>query len=121
MAASDAIEAAVAELLAAGDAAAEAPRYSLDDYRGKPAAEWPSVTVPVPVYAVLWDAASDRDLADLLTFAPPQTATLAEYSPGRLVPGEPLCPYGVPRWWDKAWIGASAALAAALALRWVLR
>lgn len=117
----DPILAAVAELLAAGDAAASAPRYDLDDYRGRPAEEWPTVTVPVPVYAVLWETASDQDLADLLTFAPPATAGLADYQPGRLVPGEPLCPRGRRQWWDRAWMGASAALAGALALRWVLR
>lgn len=117
----DPLRDAIAELLAAGDAAAEHPRYDIDDYIGRPAAEWPTVTVPVPVYAVLWEAAAKQDLSDLLTGAPPETAALTDYQPGRLVPGEPLCPRGRLYWWDRAWIGASAALAAALALRRVLR
>lgn len=105
---------ALNRLLGAGTEAAEAPRYELDDYIGRPPEEWPTVTVPVPVYAVLWESASERDLGDLLTpFAPlPITGTLGDYSPARLVPGKPLCPNGRSYWTLGLWAAGGLLLGA---------
>jgi hypothetical protein len=108
-----AVASAVDQLLAAGDAAAASPRYSAADFEGKPFEEWPTVTVPVPVYAVLWAAASERDLSFLLAGIPPETASLDAWAPSELVPGEPLCPGGRPAWWDSFWIGLGSALVGA--------
>jgi hypothetical protein len=105
---------ALNELLGAGTKAAEAPRYELDDYIGRPPDQWPTVTVPVPVYAVLWEAASERDLGDLIGVIPPATAGLEPYAPGNLKAGRPLCPDGRSYWTLGLWAASGLLLGALL-------